>query len=89
MLVDTAAYVGRPIDEVEAELTALGLVVVRNPVEVSGQVEVPPGTSVTVSFCGAGPPATRWDRIRWRRCRQQHANTNAGGDPNADANTDA
>ncbi|MBA2471622.1 MAG: serine/threonine protein kinase [Pseudonocardiales bacterium] len=74
VLVDTAAYVGRPIDEVEAELTALGLVVVRNPVEVSGQVlqaaglqdqpfaqnavlgtdpaqaEVPPGTSVTVSF---------------------------------------
>ncbi len=74
VLVDTAAYVGRPIDEVEAGLTALGLVVVRNPAELNGQVlqavglqdqafaqnavfgtdpaqvEVPAGTSVTVSF---------------------------------------
>lgn len=78
VLVDTASYVGRPIDEVEAALTALGLIVARNPVEVTGQVlqsaglqdqpfaesavlgtdpaqvEVPVGTTVTVTFTPLG-----------------------------------
>lgn len=78
VLIDTAAYVNRPVDEVEATLTALGLKVVRSPVEVTAevlrgaglqdqpiaanavvttdpaQVEVPAGTTVTVSFATRG-----------------------------------
>lgn len=78
VLVDTASYVGQPIDDVDAALTGLGLVVVRNPVDVTlevlraaglqdqpiaanavlttdpAQVELPPGTTVTVSFAMQG-----------------------------------
>ncbi|MGY1712216.1 protein kinase [Geodermatophilus sp. SYSU D00758] len=67
--VSGAALVGRPVDQVEAELAALGLVVQRRPLQTAdvptGQViavdptgELPPGSTVTLTHATApAPPA--------------------------------
>ncbi len=67
MTVDPAAYLGRPKDEVEKELKALGLKVeeteVDNPgdqepdtvADVTPSGEVEPGSTVTMAVYGALP----------------------------------
>ncbi|RFU21107.1 serine/threonine protein kinase [Geodermatophilus marinus] len=65
--VPGAALVGRPVDQVEAELAALSLVVQRRPLQTAdvpaGQViavdptgELPPGSTVTVTHATSPPP---------------------------------